>query len=201
MPIADPKAIHEPGTAWLQTIRPEDVVAEAQRIAEAGDPADLPRRRMRLLRRFALRLGDAERERATAHCEGVARTAARLAQLMGRSSDEAEAARLVGLLHGLGALAAGGAEMAALIAGALGADDTVCRAVSQVGALCAGPPLEPAARIVTVAGRLESRRAGGHARTLTDALTDLRRGRGTLYDSDAVVAAHLLGASAMSLAA
>src|SRR5688572_29807660 len=103
MTMADPNAVHEHGAAAQpQGIRLEDVVGEAHRIAQAGRAADLPRRRMRLLRRFALRLGAAERERATAHCEGVARTAARLAQLMGRSSDEAEAARMVGLLHGLG---------------------------------------------------------------------------------------------------
>ena len=60
------------------------------------------------------------------------------------------------------------------------------------------------ARIIRVADALSVMTTGrcySAARTYAQALVELRSGRGTEFDPDAVVAAHILGASVMALAA
>jgi putative two-component system response regulator len=189
-----------------------------------GEPGlNLEQRRSRFLRKVAPSLGPAQLEHITLHCEHVARTAARLAALMRVAPEQAERVRLVGLLHDIGkslapehllarpgpltdrerALLAHHAEQGATLCALMGAPSEITLAIGSHHALPEqGPPI--ASRIVRVADALvvmTSGRAYSAPRTFTAALAELRRGRGTQFDPDVVVAAHILGASVMALAA
>jgi putative nucleotidyltransferase with HDIG domain len=202
-----------------------DALGEARRIAESEGILAHEQRRRRLLRRLRARLGPVQLEHTAAHGDQVARTAARLAQLMRLSPEQVEHARLAGLLHDIGKLAfpedllakrqglsprersvlARHPRIGAAIAGALGAPAAVAEAVARHHDRADAPQPPPlAARIVCVADALvtmTSARAYSAARSFTEALAELRRGRGGPFDPGAVVAAHLLGAGAMALAA
>lgn len=216
-------ALAESRTPRFCSASAADIIRIAGDIA-SDDDLGAAERRMRLLRKIIFRLGPIQAEHVTGHCEQVGRTAARLAQLMNLPSEAAEDARLAGLLHDIGkaaypeellakrqglspderALLARHAGESAAIAAALGIDEAICRAVARHhDRFDTGAP-DQTARIVCVADALvtmTTARAYSPARTMTEALTELRRGRGTLFDPAAVVAAHLFGASAMSLAA
>lgn len=182
-------------------------------------------RRARFLRAVVPLLGPAQIEHITLHCEHVARTAARLAGLMRALPWEAERARLVGLLHDLGKvlipnelLGRAGplsedergrlsrhAAEGALLCECLGAPEEVVRAVALHHSRFDEAPDAPrAAHIVGVADALvvmTTGRAYSAARTYTQALAELRRQRAGQFEPGVVVAAHILGASAMALAA
>jgi hypothetical protein len=175
-------------------------------------------RRMRLLRSIGPWLGDEQREAVTAHCEQVARAGGRLAQVMRLSEGEVAQVRVVALLHdiakaGLSCDAEGEslAVQSAIVSEALGIDAQTCRAIAQQhlafadGAMRVGPESHAiAARVLAVAHTLVQGTApgvGSAARSFAEAMAELRRGRGVRFDPAVVVAAHLYGASAMSLAA
>lgn len=189
--------------------------------------AGLEQRRAAFLKRVAELLGPTQLEHITAHSERVAEAAAGIARLLHLSPAEVERVRLAGLLHDIGKaaipddlLAKPGplskrerrlmdrhAEMGARICEALGADEVVVEMVRYHHARYdgdAGPaeggrvPL--GARVVCVADALvtmTSDRSYSKARSYTEALAELRRGRATLFDPQAVVAAHILGAEEM----
>ncbi len=196
------------------------------RAAAMDRELDSAGRRMRLLRKLVFRLGPIQTEHVTGHCEQVGRTSARLAHLMGMDAGAVEMARVVGLLHDIGkavfpeellakrqglspgerSMLARHASESAAVARALGESDAVCAAVAQhhdrFDSGASGR--ERLGGVVCVADALvtmTTERAYSPARSFTEALAELRRGRGTIFDPDAVVAAHLFGASAMSLAA
>ena len=202
-----------------------DALHAARRIAE--DQGILPhiQRRHRLLRQFASRLGKVQLEHIAVHCEQVARTAARLATLMRLEPDTIEHVRLAALLHDIGKLAFP-EDLLAKRQGLSPRERAILSRHPRIGAAIARelgvpreveagvahhhdrydsstvPPLP--ARLVCIADArttMTSSRAYSTARTFADALAELRRGRGALFDPDGVVAAHLLGAGAMALAA
>lgn len=191
----------------------------------------LEQRRAAFLARVSELLGPTQLQHITEHSEQVAEAAAGLARLLHLAPAEVERVRLAGLLHDIGKaaipdnlLAKPGplsrrerklmdkhAEMGARICAALGADDVVTEMVRYHHARYDDPapsaeggrvPL--GARVVCVADALvtmTSNRSYSRARSYTDALAELRRGRSTLFDPQAVVAAHILGATSMSKAA
>jgi hypothetical protein len=198
----------------------------ARRIADEQGILPTAERWQRLLRRLAPRLGPAQLRHTVAHGEQVARTASRLATVMRLGPEAIEHARLAALLHGLGKLALpedlfaagpGGLSarertilarlpgMGAAIARELGAPAPVEAGIARCRDRFDARPRPPlTARLLRVADALTVMTTPGArsaARTLSDALARLRRGRGTRFDPDAVVAAHLLGAGAMALAA
>jgi putative nucleotidyltransferase with HDIG domain len=207
----------------------EPVLAAAARIASIPG-LGLEQRRRRLLRYLGPTLGAAQLEHIVVHCEHVGRTAARLAHLMRLPPLQVERTRLAGLLHDLGKIrvpeavlgkpgplstqeragldrhAADGAQLCRV----LGAPSEISDAVLQHHRDADGsdnpslPPPPLGARILRVADALAvmtTGRAYSSARTFTQALSELRSGKGRAFDEGAVVAAHILGASIMSLAA
>lgn len=206
----------------------EEFVWDAARRVGAIPGLGLPQRRSRLLRILSPHMGPAQFEHLAMHSEQVGRTAGRLAGLMRVPSAEAERIRIAGLLHDLGKALVpdhvlgrdgpldpeerrlisrhdhDGAELCAI----LGAPRDIVECVRAHhrradGADDAGPP-PLGARIIRVADALSVMTTGrtySAARTYAQALSELRSARGTLFDPDAVVAAHILGASVMALAA
>ena len=209
--------------AELPVAETEGMVRDAARRAGAEPGLNLEQRRSRFLRRLAPHLGPVQLEHITVHCEHVARTASRLAVLMRLVPEQGERVRLVGLLHDIGktltperilaragplsaderALLAHHAEQGATLCALMGAPAEITLAIGSHHAHPdQGPPM--ASRIVRVADALvvmTTGRAYSAPRTYTAALAELRRGRGTQFDPDVVVAAHILGASVMALAA
>jgi hypothetical protein len=173
----------------------EEALDQARAVGALG--LDVRGARRKFLRRVSARLGAGALERV-GRCEQVSRAAGRLAELMMLEGDTVEGARVVGLLHGLGACA-GDEEASADLAAALGVEEELVRAVRDVGRRCGDGP-GPEARVVRVAGVLEGGVGEGWsvARRYAEALAVLRRGRGTEFDPGAVVAAHLIGATAMA---
>ncbi len=206
-------------------VETEGLVWDAARRVAAIPGLNLERRRSRLLRQLLPFLGPAQLEHITLHCEYVARTASRLAGLMRIPAAEVERTRLTGLLHDIGKAMAPDRLLAR--AGPLtdAERQTVSRHASQGARLCellgAPTPIVDAvthhhgrfdadvcpplvARIVQVADALvvmTTGRSYSAARSFAEALAELRRGRGRAFDPDAVVAAHIHGASIMALAA
>jgi putative nucleotidyltransferase with HDIG domain len=202
-----------------------DALLAARRIAE--DEGILPheQRRRRLLRTLAPRMGPVHLEHTAARGDQVARTAAHLARLMQLDAETIRTITLAALLHGIGKLAfpedllarrqclsprertilARHPSLGAAIARELGLPADCRAGIERHHDRNDADPEPPlAARVVRVADALvtmTTARASSPARAFTEALAELRRDRGTLYDPDAVVAAHLLGAGAMALAA
>jgi putative nucleotidyltransferase with HDIG domain len=205
------------------------ILSAAARIGSMPE-LSLERRRARLLRALAPHLGPAQLEHVTLHCEHAASAARRLAQLMRVPPQEVEGIRLGALLHDLGkaivperllsragplnpeerTIVSRHAADSAHIARLLGASPRIVEDVRRHHDRFDGadapdgsaPPL--GARVIRVADAMVVMTAGrpySAARTYTEAFAELRRGRGTVFDPDAVVAAHVLGASVMALAA
>jgi putative nucleotidyltransferase with HDIG domain len=181
-------------------------------------------RRRRLLRSLREVLGPSQFQHTTAHCEQVARTAAHLARLMRLDGAQIAIVRLAGLLHDLGKalipdslLAKPGpltraerevmnrhADDGARLCEALGADAATADAVRHHHTRFDAGPAPLAAQVVSVADALVTMttdRPYSSARSFAEALGELRLGRGTVFNPDAVVAAHILGAASMSRAA
>lgn len=195
-------------------------IAEAAAIATSGrSPVD---KRADFLSRAAHSLGPVQREHITTHSEEVSSVAADLAQLLQLSAREIEHVRTAALLHDLGKAAIPDVLLAkpgpltpterlvmdrhssigAELCEALGIDPEVARTVrhhhTRFDASHAAPA---AARIIAVADAMvtmTSARPYSAARSYADALAELRRCRGTIFDPKAVVAAHILGASSMA---
>lgn len=202
---------------------PEVVWGAARKAAELPG-LSLDQRRQRFLRCVRDALGPAQFQHVTAHCEHVSRTAVQLAHLMGLGPGEVETIRAAGLLHDLGKALVPDAMLAkpgplsaserevldrhaadgAAICQLLGADPDVVEAVRLHHTRHDRNEAPLAARIVSVADALvtmTSDRPYSAARSFSEALSELRLGRGTQFDPSAVVAAHILGASAMAKAA
>lgn len=94
------------------------------------------------------------------------------------------------------------AAIGAELCEAMGIDAAIARTVRHHHTrFDAAQPAPAAARIIAVADAMvtmTSSRPYSAARSYTDALTELRRCRGTMFDPKAVVAAHILGASSMA---
>lgn len=206
-------------------------VWKAAKAAGAEAELGVEARRGLFIGRIEPLLGPTQLEHITAHSERVAEVAAELAQLLQMSLAEIERIRLAGLLHDIGKcaipdeiLAKAGpltkrerrlidqhAEMGARICRALGADDTLIDTVRHHHARFDDSPevgrggrVLLGARVVGAADALvtiTSDRAYSRARSYAEALAELRRGRGTAFDPQVVVAAHILGAGAMARAA
>jgi putative nucleotidyltransferase with HDIG domain len=181
-------------------------------------------KRSRFLRTIRESLGPAQFQHATGHCEEVARVAARLASLMQMDADEVGRVRLAGLLHDLGKvvvpeaiLAKPGplsrrerevmtrhAEDGGALSALLGADEETAAAVRHHHTRFDVAATSLAAQVVCVADAvvtMTSDRPYSAARSYTDALVELRLSRATMFNPEAVVAAHVLGAAAMARAA
>ncbi len=195
-------------------------IAEGVAISTTGKSA--LDKRAEFLNRAVRSLGPVQREHITAHSEEVSSVAADLAQLLRLPTDEVEHVRIGGLLHDLGKaaipdtmLAKPGpltpterlvmdrhAAIGAELCEAMGIDATIARTVRHHHTrFDAAQPAPIAARIIAVADAMvtmTSTRPYSAARSYTDALTELRRCRGTIFDPKAVVAAHILGASSMA---
>jgi len=214
-------------TAYERCVR--FVWKAAKTARNAGESVE--QRRTAFIRRVSELLGPTQIQHITEHSEQVAEAAAGLARLLHFAPIEVERVRLAGLLHDIGKsaipddlLAKPGplsrrerklmdkhAEMGARICTALGADDVVIEMVryhharfDDESTRAEGGRVPLGARVVCVADALvtmTSNRAYSRARTYTEALAELRRGRSTLFDPQAVVAAHILGAQAMAKAA
>lgn len=202
----------------------DDAVWEAARVAGAAQGLTLEQRRLRFLRHVRESLGPTQFQHVTAHCEHVARTAVQLAYLMGLDHEQVETIRAAALLHDLGkalvddaVLAKPGplsaserdaidrhAEDGARLCDLLHAPEEVIQAVRHHHTRHDSGDVPLPARIVSVADALvtmTSDRPYSAARRFSEALTELRLGRGTQFDPGAVVAAHILGAGAMARAA
>lgn len=176
------------------------------------------------LARLDPRLGPSQRAHLGTHAREVERTAEALARLMRLDPHAVEPIRLAARLHDLGKatipesiLARPGplspverrlidrhADEGATLARLLGAPATVCEIVRHHHARYDGGPAPLGALVVAVADALAtmtSERAYSRARSLSEALAELRRGRGTQFHPQAVVAAHLLAPNLMRAAA
>lgn len=198
----------------------------AESIAASADSAQTAEvRRGEFLSRLTRLLGPVQHEHLTSHSEEVASMAFSLAQLMRFAPAEADTVRSAALLHDLGKavipddlLAKPGAlsptqrlvlnrhsEIGARFADALGLEPAMGRIIRHHHTRFDSPDAAPdAARIVAVADAMvtmTSTRPYSTARTFADALTELRRCRGSMFDPKVVIAAHILGASTMAAAA
>jgi putative nucleotidyltransferase with HDIG domain len=198
-----------PGLPAARQDRCRRILALARSIS-ALDGLDPDQRRRKLLRKVAHALSPTQYHAATAHCEEVARFASRLAERLRLDPPARIHARHIALLHDIGKIIYPQdlpitAAISAAICEALGVDEPISRAVAQHHARFDAPqPPAPAARIVAVAHTLATHAADtprSPAQALTRALAHLRLRRGTLYDPDIVIAAHMLAPSAMTLAA
>ena len=200
----------------------EGLVHGAARRAGSIPSLTLAQRRSRFLRALAPHMGAWQLEHLTIHCEQVGRAAGRIAALMRLPAHEVEQVRMAGLLHDIGKALVPDAvlgregplnveerrildrhdEDGAVVCGLLGAPPAIVEAVRFHHRRAVESPV--AARIIRVADALSVMTTGrcySAARTYTQALAELRDGRGGDFDPDAVVAAHILGASVMALAA
>lgn len=170
-------------------------------------------------------LGPAQLRDLRLHAADVGRTAERIATRLGLHPSEIERCRIAGTMHDLGKtaipeellarpaglshpewmLVARHAEIGAMMATRLGADESVVEAIRHHHA-----PVDAAiqpgmnARIVAVAETVAAITADtpySAARTADDALTELARGSGSTYDPRVVRAAHELGAAALAATA
>jgi len=199
----------------------EELVWDAAR--RAAPIPGLERRRSRLLRTLLPDLGPAQLEHIALHCEHVSRTASRIACLMRIPPIQVEQVRLAALMHDIGKaltpepllsragplsrdeqeMLARHAMDGARLCRLLGAPEAIASAVEHHHTRHDESPGLPA-RIIAVADALvvmTTGRAYTGARPVADALAELRGGRGTLFDPNVVIAAHIHGASLMALAA
>jgi putative nucleotidyltransferase with HDIG domain len=203
---------------------PADAVWDTARRIGALPGLNIEQRRQRFLRGLRETLGPVQFQHLTAHCEEVSRTAVRLAHLMGLPPEQVEVIRQAGLLHDLGKalipddlLAKPGplspaerealghhADQGARLCEALGARAGVVDAVRHHHTRHDAGDAPITAAVVCVADALAamtSDRPYSAARSYSEALAELRQGRGTQFEPHAVVAAHILGAGAMARAA
>jgi putative nucleotidyltransferase with HDIG domain len=184
----------------------------------------LEQRRSRFLRALRRTMGPAQFQHLTAHCEEVSRVAANLARLMCLGEAAVGRVRLVGLVHDLGkALVADEvlgkvgpltpaerevlgrhAEQGARLCRRIGADEEIADAVRHHHTRYDANEAPLLAQIVCVADALvtmTSDRPYSAARSFSEALAELRLGRGSQFNPEAVTAAHVYGATAMARAA
>ncbi|MFN0132055.1 MAG: HD-GYP domain-containing protein [Phycisphaerales bacterium] len=184
----------------------------------------LAERATEFLRRLAPRLGPTQRDHLTSHARDVEQTAEGLARLMRLPPVDIEAIRLAARLHDLGKvaipepiLARPGpltpaerrivdrhADEGATLARLLGAPTPVCELIRHHHHRYDGGPAPIGGLVIAVADALATMTADrtySRARTLSEALAELRKGRGTRFHPGAVVAAHLLAPGLMRAAA
>lgn len=194
----------------------------ARSVACSRPAATISERRAEFLSRISATLGPVQREHITTHSEEVAAVASELAQLLQLTPEEADHTCTAALLHDLGKAAipdsllakpgpltaterlvmdrhsAGGADLCE----ALDIDAAIARSVRHHHTrFDASEPAPQAARIIAVADALvtmTTTRPYSAARSYSDALAELRRCRGTIFDPRVVIAAHILGASSMA---
>jgi putative nucleotidyltransferase with HDIG domain len=161
-------------------------------------------------------LGPTQKEHVSQHCQEVKQMAENLAEVMGLAQDERRRIQVAGLLHDIGkivipedllaqpqpltkaqwAVMRQHPEYSAGISLRLGIDQDTAACIRQHHRPWRGVSgVSVAAKVICVADALEammSERAYRPARSAVDALSELRRGAGSQFDSAVVSAAHFV---------
>lgn len=193
-----------------------DMLAIAQTIARIAEQAHVPAedRFNQLLRDLSTQLDTTQYEHITRHAQDVSALAVRLAELLNLSARRTEQLRLAGLIHDVGKcmvsesllakpaplsleearLVARHTEFGGWIARQLGFDAAVTRLIARQHQRYDDPD-DPATGVLPVADALAtmvSDRPYRPARTMRQALAELRREREYQFAPDVVDAAHLI---------